>query len=63
LISIDFDVFINRTSSELVPNKTPKAKAKKPKVNSTTSAQASPTVPPVPSKVPLQALPATATHN
>jgi hypothetical protein len=41
----------------------PKAKAKKPKVNLTTSAQASPTVPPVPSKVPLQALPATATHN
>jgi hypothetical protein len=41
----------------------PKAKAKKPKVNLTTSAQASPTVPLVLSKVPLQALPATATHN
>jgi hypothetical protein len=63
LISIGFNVFINRTSSELVPNKMPKAKAKKPKVNLTTSAQASPTVPLVPSKVPLQALPATATHN
>jgi hypothetical protein len=40
-----------------------KAKAKKPKVNSTTSALVSPTVPPVPSQVLLQVLPVIATHN
>jgi len=38
------NVVINRTSSVLAPNKTLKAKPKKPKANSTTSALASQTV-------------------
>jgi hypothetical protein len=63
LYLISADLFDNRISSELVPNKMPKAKPKKPKVNSTTSALASPIVPLARSKVLLQELPVTVTHN